>query len=82
MFALPKISSYIAYDPGTFVCHFLNSITDSSLSQSKLSLEANCVKYGGNFDVTVKYLMAQVDHQQVNKQLNITSVGSNTRGRL
>ncbi len=60
MLALEKKTDYIAYDPRTCVCHFLNIITDPSLAQAKLSLDANCKMYSGNFDATVEYLMNQV----------------------
>ncbi len=68
--------------PEPFVCHFLNSITDPSLAQAKLSLEANRETNSGNFDATVEYLMNQVQHHQVNQQLNIASVGCGAAGRL
>ncbi len=82
MLAIAKTTSYITYDPNTCVHHFLNGITDPSLAQAKLSLKANFMQYGGNFDATVKYLMPQVAHQQVNKQLSISSVGNSTACRL
>ncbi len=81
MLALANKTDYIAYDPGTRVCHFLNSITDPSLAQAKLSLKANPEMYSSDFDATVEYLMNQVQHQQVNQQLNIASVGSGAAGR-
>ncbi len=82
MVALAKKTNYIAYDPGTHVHHFLNGIMDPSLAQAKLSLEANRKMYSGNFDATIEYLMNQVQHQLVNQQLNIASVGSGTAGCL
>ncbi len=43
----------------------------------------NCRKtYSGNFNATVEYLMNQVQHQQVNQQLNIPNVGSVAPGHL
>ncbi len=41
MLALAKKTDYTAYDPSTHVHHFLNGITDPTLTQAKLSLEAN-----------------------------------------
>ena len=74
MVTLAKKTDYVAYDPSTRVRHFLNGITDPSLAQAKLSLEANREQYSGDFDACVEYLMNQVTHQQVNQQLNIASV--------
>ncbi len=82
MLALVKRINYIAYDPGTCVCHFLNGITNPSLKQVKLSLEVNRKMYSGNFDATVEYLMHQVEYHQVNQQLKIASVGSSASGCL
>ncbi len=82
MLALAKNIKYIAYDPSTCVCHFLNGIRDHALAQAKLSLKANRETYSDNFDATVEYLMNQVQHHQVNQQLNIDSVGSGASGRL
>ncbi len=82
MLALAKKTDYVAYDPSTRVRHFLNGITDPSLAQAKLSLEANRDQYSGDFDATVEYLMNQVTHQQVNQQLHIASVDSSAPSRL
>ena len=82
MLALAKKTNYVAYDPGTRVRHFLNGITDPSLAQAKLSLEANRDQYSGDFDATVEYLMNQVTHQQVNQQLHIARVDSGAPSRL
>lgn len=76
MLTLAKKTDYVVYNPSTCVRHFLNGITDPSLTQVKLSLEANHEQYSGNFDACVEYLMNQVTHQQVNQQINIVSVGS------
>ncbi len=76
MLALSKKIDYVAYDPSTRARHFLNGITDPSLAQAKLSFEADCDQYSGDFDATVEYLMNQVTHQQVNQQLHIASVDS------
>ncbi len=51
---------------------------DPALAQAKLSLDANCDQYSGDFDAIVEYLMNQVTHHQVNQQLNIASVDSGT----
>ncbi len=80
MLTLVKKTDYVKYDPSTPVRHFLDGITDPSLGQAKLSLEANREQYSGNFDATVEYLMNQVTHQQVNQQLNIASVDSGAHG--
>ncbi len=82
MLALAKRTDYVMYDPSTCVHHFLNGIMDPVLAQAKLSLEANSDQYSGNFDATVKYLMNQVTHHQVNQQLHIASVGSGPPDRL
>ncbi len=82
MLALAKKTDYVAYDPRTCVCHFLNGIMDPTLAQAKLSLEAIFKQYSGDFDVTVEYLMNQVTHHQVNQQLNISSLGSGPPGCL
>ncbi len=82
MLAPSKKTNYTTYDPSTCVHHFLNGITNPALTQAKLSLEANCKHYSGNFDTTIEYLMNQVQHHQVNKQLNIASVGSGAPGYL
>lgn len=75
-------TNHVTYDRSTHVHHFLNGITDPSMDQTKLSLEANHNQYSGKFDATVKYLKSQVTHQQVNQQLNIASLDSGTFGRL
>ncbi len=55
------------------------SLTESqTLPLIRPSCEANRKQYSGNFDATVKYLMNQVSHQQVNQPLHIGSVGSVT----
>ncbi len=82
MLALMKKTDYTPYDPSTCVCHVLNGIMDPALAQAKLSFEANCDQYSGNFDATVKYLMNQVQHHQVNQQLNVASVGSGASSHL
>ncbi len=55
---------------------------DPALAQAKLSIEANCAQYSGNFDATIEYLMNQVPLHQVNQQLNVVSVGSGASGCL
>ncbi len=70
--------NYVAFDQSLRVCHFLSCITDSSQAQTKLSLNANCEKYSGDFDVIVEYLMTQVLHQKVNEHLDIVSIGSSS----
>ncbi len=82
MLALVKKTNYIAYDPSTSIRHFLNGITDPALAQAKLSLKANHETYSGNFDATVEYLMNQVEHHQVNQQLNIASICIGAPGHL
>ncbi len=82
MLALAKKTDYTAYDPRICIQHFLNGIMDPALAQAKLSLETNREMYSGNFDATVEYQMNQVQHQQVNQQLNIASDGSGAPARL
>ncbi len=53
---------------------FLNSNSDFSLAQAKLSLETNCNTYSGGFDATVKYLTTQVTHQLVTSTLSVLVV--------
>ncbi len=74
MLALAMKTNYVTYDPIAHVHHFQNGITDPSLDQTKVSLEANRDQYSGKFDTTVKYLKNQLTHQEVNQQLNIAVV--------
>ncbi len=62
MLALAKKINYVAYDPVTCFCQFVNGITDPLIAQAKLSLDVKWNQYSNNFDVIVEYLMNQVSH--------------------
>ncbi len=76
MLVLAKKLDYDAYNPVTCIHHFLNGITDPLINKANLLLDANCNQYSGSFDSAVEYLINQVSHQEVNQQLNISSIGN------
>ncbi len=82
MLALEKKTNHVIYDSSTCVYHFLNGITNPTLVQAFLSLEANHDHYSSNFDATIEYCMNQVHHLQVNQQHTIASVGRSAVGKL
>lgn len=69
---------YVAYDPGIWVCHTMNNITDPLLVQAKLALYASPGKYSWDSDATVYYQTSLVSHQQVNQFLNVAAIGQGT----